>query len=174
MITNPRQWEPVDAPLQNKPGERSAAALVEVVTQFDVEKNPRYRRTGTSTFCNIFSWDVTRALCCEIPHWVSDPTRKKGRRELNANDTLEWLLEKGPAAGWRELLKGDAGLRASAGFPTVVAWANPNPARSGHIAILLPSRGAEIRIAQAGARNVFDAPLDWFGAVKPLRFFTHD
>ena len=172
-LTNPRQWEPVDAPVTNPHGKRSPHVLRAVVAQFDVLHNPRYRRTSSATWCNIFSWDVTRALCAEIPHWIIDPTLPAGRRELTANGTLDWLELIGPDAGWREFDARDAAEAGKDGHPTVAIWRNPT-GRSGHIAVLLPGHGDEIRIAQAGARNLYDAPLrDGFGAVQPIRFFSH-
>lgn len=164
-LQNPKQWEPTDAPVKNAPGERSPGALRAVLAQFDVAKNPRYQRTPTSTFCNIFAWDATRALGCEIPHWVESP-----RHELNVNATVEWLEIVGPEAGWKELDKLDATLCASTGRPTVAIWKNPT-GKSGHIAMLLPTG----RIAQAGAQCLFDVPLaQGFGVVKPIRFFSHE
>ena len=168
-LHNIRQWEPVVAPLQNKPGDRSAKALRAVVDQFDVKTNPRYARTDTSTFCNIFAWDVTRALHAEIPHWLDNP-----RRELNCNATLEWLESVGESAGWRAVDERTAAHRADLGEPCVAIWRNPNPRKSGHIAVLIPSGGKGVRIAQAGARNLVDVTLALgFGRVSPIRFFAH-
>lgn len=170
-LHNIRQWEPVTAPLQNRPGERSPSALRRVLEQFEVRTNPRYAPTATSTYCNIYVWDCTRALYAEIPHWVEDPKR----RELNVNATMKWLEEHGKAHGWHEVDETVAVAHADIGGPAVAIWRNPNPRRSGHIAMLLPSRGRGVRIAQAGRRNLFDVTLPMgFGRVEPIRFFAHD
>lgn len=174
-INDPRQWLAVDAPVQNKPGYRSAAALRAVVAQFDVEFNTRYRRTPYATFCNIFVTDVTKALNVEIPHWLRDTNVPLGKRELNANGTLEWLMIIGTHNGWREVNATEAERRADDGYPTIAIWKNPNMNKPGHIAILLPSDGQGIQIAQAGAKNFNHGSLAaGFGAVKPIRFFTCD
>jgi hypothetical protein len=173
-LQNTRRWEPVLAPLQNAPGARSPEKLRAVLGQFDVAHNPRYLRTPEATYCNIFAWDASSALGAEIPHWIPDRTCPGGRRELNCNATLSWLEIVGPSAGWRELEIRDAAANAAEGLPTVALWKNPT-GKPGHIAMLLPGRTVEeLRIAQAGARNLFDAPLrEGFGTVKPIRFFSH-
>jgi hypothetical protein len=66
-------------------------------------ENPRYRRTATSTYCNIYVHDVTRAMWASIPHWVRSPSQRKppvGWNELSANGTVDWMLRNAPAAGW--------------------------------------------------------------------------
>ncbi len=74
-----------DAPW-NKESNRSAANYARVLDYFNVGtcqtkascllvENPRYRRTATSTYCNIYVHDVTRALWASIPHWVRNPAR---------------------------------------------------------------------------------------------------
>lgn len=169
-LCNTRRWESVDAPVRGAPGARSPAILRAVVAQLDPAGNPRYQPGGPGvTWCNILLWDVTRALGCEVPHWLDEP-----RRELNVNGTLDWLELTGPEAGWREVDERDAARRSSAGYPVVALWRNPSGAH-GHVAVLLPARAGELRIAQAGRHCLYDAPLrEGFGAVQPIRFFTHE
>lgn len=171
MIGSPHQWEPVDAPLRYGPDERSPQNLRNVCAQFEVLKNPRYARTPSATWCNIYLWDCTRALGCEIPHWIDDPP--KPRRELSANGTVEWLEMLGHLFGWREVDEMRAVERADLGMPTVAVWHNPKG--HGHVAMMLPSVHGGARVAQAGGKNLFDAPLAiGFGpSIKP-RFFTHE
>lgn len=161
----------LDAPLVNDLLRRSPEALRAVLAQFQVETSPRYRPGDGSTYCNIFMWDATRALGCEVPHWVGE---EGDRRELNCNNTVGWLELHGPAAGWREVKDAEtAGIHASAGGPALVIWRNPAPGKPGHVAMFLPSSGVEPRIAQAGARCLFDVPLDEFGVVHGRRYFVH-
>jgi hypothetical protein len=168
-LTDTRRWKPVCAPITNSPGMRSPEALRAVVAQFDVEVNPRYARTDSTTWCNIFAWDVTTALGCEIPHWDLDH-----ENEYNVNATLKWLETEGYFSGWQEIDAKGALEQSTLGCPVVAVWKNPNPVKHGHIAVLLPPRDGEIRIAQAGAKNLFDVRLaDGFGAVQPIRFFRH-
>lgn len=164
---NPRQWVAVDAPLTNAPGHRSPEALRAVLAQFDVLNAARYQPADGKTYCNIFVSDATRALGCEVPHWIVD---EKGERELNANATCDWLLILGPQHGWREVGAWDAVREAMRGCPVVLAWQNPNPRKSGHVAVMLENG----HIAQAGRRNLFDAPVEQgFGRHQP-RFFVHE
>lgn len=171
------QWEAVTPPRTNGSDARSPAALLEVVAQFPVETATRYAPMPGATRCNTYAWDVTRALSCEIPHWLRG-------RELRANDLVQWLEGslvghyplQGPAHGWREVDEHAAVARAGAGFPTVCTWRNPNPKLSGHIAIVMPSDASgRTMISQAGRSVLAYAPLaNGFGSVKPIRFWTHD
>lgn len=175
LSSNIHQAAELDAPLTNDSSSRSPEALRAVLAQFNVESSPRYQpKRGAdgklTTFCNIFMWDATRALMAEIPHWVGE---EGDRRELNCNNTLGWLELHGPAAGWRETKDPlVAAAHASNGGPAIVIWRNPSGG-PGHVAMLLPSSGTEVRIAQAGARCLFDVPLDEFGVVHGRRYFTH-
>jgi hypothetical protein len=168
---DPRPWIPVDAPIQNEMGNRRADFLRTVLEQFQVTKSPRYLPQDGKTYCNIYVWDCTRALKCEIPHWLDD---KPKRRELNANATCDWLEIVGLQADWWKTNRASATLRANAGFPVVATWKNPNPKHSGHVAMLVPSQGPT-RIAQAGKYNLFDAPLSkGFGSyTDEVLFWTH-
>lgn len=164
---DPRQWVAVDAPLTNAPGDRSPERLRAVLAQFGVLTSARYRPRAPLTWCNIFAWDATRALGCEIPHFVGE---RPHRRELNANGICEWLVTAGPQHGWREVSVRAAEMEAAQGHPVVLAWRSPDPRKSGHVAMMLPGG----TIAQAGKRNLFDAPVEaGFGRHAP-RFFAHD
>jgi hypothetical protein len=162
-----RQWVDVLAPLRGEPGARTPERLLEVVRQFELDTNPRYQRTATATFCNVFASDITRALGAEIPHWL-------GKRELTANLTLEWLSTLGTLAGWQEVAEEKAQEAANRGEPAVAIWRNPGRG-SGHVALLIPSTvPGETRIAQAGARCFSDGTLaEGFGRASPIRFFVH-
>ena len=177
-LESTERWKPLDAPVRNLPGGRAAEQLRAVVAQFNPAANPRYTPGGPGvTWCNIFAWDVSRALGCEIPHWVGEsgqPVAAGKGRELNVNATLDWLGGAGRAQGWFEVVELTAAERARCGYPTVVLWKNPKGGH-GHIAVLLPPRGNEVRIAQAGRECLFDAPLrEGFHGAQPLRFFSHD
>jgi hypothetical protein len=169
-----RRWDPVDAPIRSEPGARSRAQLALVLAQFCVETNPRYRPerliTGRLlTWCNIFVWDVTRALGCEVPHWLDYP-----RRELTANDQIAWLASAdGFNAGWSACTPANAYELARQGCPVVATF--KAPVGSGHVALVHPSPDdePEILVTQAG-RVCRDAArlVDCFGAM-PVHFFSH-
>lgn len=174
-----RRWAVVEAPLRNDALHRTPAALRAVVAQFDVAHSARYQPiAGKATYCNIFVWDVTRALGCELPHWVDPAGRSvepgKGT-ETNCNILVAWLEQRSVIGhGWREVAgETEAGMWAANGGPAIAIWRNPS-GKPGHIAVLLPSSDTTARIAQAGKECLFDVPLvEGFGRIYPIRFFTH-
>jgi hypothetical protein len=152
-----RPWLPADAPLKSAPGERNPDLYSAVIDQFAVEKNPRYRRDQQGkgeTYCNIFIWDVTRAMGAEIPHWVGQENNSsvlgKGI-ELDANGVIRWLQVQGE---WQEVGPERAQDLANQGFPVVAAWLNPGGI--GHIAVVRPGVYSSVQgptIAQSGGTN---------------------
>lgn len=166
-------WQNVHAPLQGELP-RTRARWRAVIEQFSVVEAKRYQRRGKDTFCNIFTSDVTRAMGCEIPHWVDvagnpiEPDMKRGH-ELRVDGMFDWLKRYGPSRGWRECSRGEAEMAAELGCPTVVMD------KDDHIAVV--SSGATgLRVTQAGAHNLVDAQLGdcWQAKDIPgLHFFTH-
>jgi hypothetical protein len=140
-----------------------------VINQFAVGVNPRYRQRTTngktSTYCNIFLWDVTRAMGVEIPHWVSpqgDPVAPFKGNELNANYVLEWLFKHGGRFGWRQVTDlAEAQRLASEGRPVIAAWKNPTPGHAGHVTVIRPGELTDKgpAMAQAGATNTNNTRL---------------
>jgi hypothetical protein len=165
------QWRPIKAPLQGSPSARSAQMLEDVLAQFDVTQAARYAPTERDTWCNIFVWDATSALGCEIPHWYESATGKsvpmgKGA-EMSANGMCDWLENK--RNGWMPASRADAVARAGFGFPVVLAWRNPGKGAS-HVAMMLPDGS----IAQAGRKCLWRAPISaGFGRYVPA-YFTHN
>jgi hypothetical protein len=147
---------------------RSAALYNNVIAQFKVASNPRYAVTESgSTYCNIFMWDVTRAMGAEIPHYVDPNTLEArsypdvtGARELNANGIYDWLSKKGGEYGWKRVTAAQAQALANEGRPVVTAWKNTTGGH-GHVQVVVPSMDGAynenrgVAIAQAG-RRLFD------------------
>ncbi|MFO7171949.1 MAG: hypothetical protein DIU70_003140 [Bacillota bacterium] len=176
-ITSTERWKPVKPEVVSLPGERSADRYNQVVEQFDVEKNPRYK-PGTDTYCNIYLWDVTRAMGAEIPHWVDkngNPVPVGKGIELDANKTAEWLKEHGPRFGWREVTAAEAQEMANRGHPVVAAWRNPSGI--GHVALVVPGEYDPAKgptITQAGSKNFRRATVrDGFGRLEEVRYYVH-
>lgn len=178
-ITPVDAWKEVTPGLLNLEGARDPKLYVEVIKQFDVVNNPRYKpgKLGKGeTYCNIFMWDCTKALGCEVPHWVdtlNNRTNVGKGKELNANATFDWLGGKGfNDLGWMIVSDKTAIKRANLGFPTLVIWKNVSGI--GHVAMVMPSTGLP-RISQAGRKNLFDVDLtSGFGHIQPLKYFTHE
>lgn len=164
--TNTRAWEPVNAPLRSNSSNRSATRYADVINQFAVGRNPRYAPRNGNTYCNIFVWDVTRAMGAELPHWVNG-------RELDANSVNRWLHQSGGANGWRRVDARTAQAYANAGRPSVASWRNP--AGIGHIAMVRPGQitSAGPAAAQAGARNFNNGHIaNGFGSRQP-EYWVH-
>lgn len=163
---NVRAWEPVNAPVSSTPADRSASRYADVINQFAVGTNPRYAPRGGNTYCNIFVWDVTRAMGSEIPHWV-------GQRELDANGVNAWLNHSGTAAGWRRVDARTAQEWANKGRPSVASWNNPGGI--GHGAMVRPGAvtSSGPASAQAGGRNFnFGHIANGFGSRQP-EYWVH-
>ncbi len=168
-------------PLTNDAGSRSPAIYADVSNQLAVGYNPRYLPGNGYTYCNIFVWDVTRAMGCPIPHWITkagaiaDPFAPDAY-EININGGVAWMLTHGVTAhGWQKADPATAQQRANEGKAAVAMWRNPTGGH-GHTAIVRPgtltARGPAT--AQAGSINFNSGHLqDGFGSLKPL-FYVHD
>ena len=147
-------WVPVEAPEKGSPSARNAATYDNVINQFAVGSSPRYQPRDGNTYCNIFAWDVTKAMGAELPHWVDsngNPAAQGQGRELDANATNAWLNEHGAKSGWRKVSAEEAQAMANQGHPAVASW--DNQGGIGHIAVVRPGEvtGNGPAIAQAGS-----------------------
>mgnify|MGYP001322700553 CR=1 FL=1 len=162
--TNRNAGQEVNAPYQNRPGERSRSAYDNAINQFAVANNPRYVPRDSDgdgwqdTFCNIFVSDVTRAMGTPIPHRIDangNPSLTSPD-ELDANRTNWWLHAHGARHGWRQVSAEEAQALANQGFPAVASWRNPNGI--GHIGMVRPGELENgPALAQAGAWNTNSA-----------------
>lgn len=152
-------WLPVLARYRSSGGSRSPERYDTIIDQFAVEANQRYRRNAQGrgeTYCNIFVWDVTRAMGAEIPHWVTDggePMSPTHGLETNTNAAIGWLHAHGRRHGWREMRMDEAQAHANRGAPAVAVWRN-DPG-IGHMAIVRPGAATEDGppLADAGETN---------------------
>lgn len=166
-MTAPAPWFPWNGQgITSETALRNPASYVKVVEQFNVANEKRYAAVAGSTFCNIFAWDVTRAMGVEIPHWIEQSDLEGGaprKIELDVNLTMNWLVHASqqPGRKWIEVSPDQARSAANAGHPAVATW--PNPSGHGHIMVVMPdgSEGpkGQMRIAQAGVQCFSDGPL---------------
>lgn len=154
---------------------RNPELLARIVDQFDLS-HERYQPKPEGTKCNIFAWDVTRALACEVPQRELVNNRLV---QLNANGMFEWLVgPRGREHRWMEVTEQVARARADAGFPVVVAQRNLGG--PGHMAVGRPApaeaeQDGRLWIAQAGGRNLRLARVnETFLPRVPVRFFFHE
>ena len=164
---NPQQWKPLEPPMRGDSSRRSPQALLEITRQFHVAEALRYRPSPGITWCNIYLWDATKALGCEIPHFYSG-------KELTANATCDWLVVNGPLFGWYGVTDAvTAQAHASAGLPVVATWKNPKG--HGHVAVCVPTPAgfSGVYVTQAGGTNFEEGPIArGFGKV-PVTYFGH-
>lgn len=172
----------IHPPLTNAPEQRDPAIYSQLINQFAVAFNPRYLPGNGNTYCNIFVWDVSRAMGAEIPHWVDSSGNIAGpfmphASEININGGVNWMNEHGMVQfGWKSCTPQQAQDAANQGRIAVVMWKNPTGGH-GHTAVVKPgsvnSGGPEI--AQAGRHNFNDGHVvNGFGNLSPLQYFWHD
>ncbi len=165
--------KPVSPVVTSNVNNRSASLYRSVIDQFSVETNPRYKvnKNGNDeTYCNIFMWDVTRAMGAEIPHYVDPKTLApvqypdtRGARELTANGIYDWLGKVGSQYGWYSVTAEQAQNLANQGKPVVTAMRNAGG--HGHVQVVSPSLDRQynsargVMIAQAGSHLYNYAPI---------------
>lgn len=169
-------------PLTNASLARNPNTYAQVIDQFAVGNNPRHLSAQGNTFCNIFMWDITRAMGVEIPHWVDAQDDiavpfSTGAREITINSSVDWLQKHAAAHGWRVTNDKDAQANANQGKPAVVVWKNPIVGGHGHTAVIRPGtvtvKGPTI--AQAGGINFNIGHLkDGFGVRPNVKYYLHD
>jgi hypothetical protein len=166
-------WELTIPAITSKIGERNPSIYNQVIDQFEVETQGRYKPhkdANNNTYCNIFTWDVTRAMGAEIPQRVDIKTNKprhfpdtSGTKELNANGMAEWLRTHGAKYGWKKVTGNVAQENANEGKPAVAVWHNPKGI--GHFQVVRPIKGNDTYsvdkgpyVAQAGSKNYSYGP----------------
>ena len=161
----------------NAEGQRGAAAYNEVLADLDVENRYRYQKRNGSTYCNIYVWDATKAMGCEIPHYYDPNTGKETASrvagtylEMSAGRMTKWLENFGAENGWIECDEATAIAMANKGMPTVAAATT-----TGHVAMVVPQNEGEtgVMISQAGGSNFNHGSLkNGFGSY-PVKYFYH-
>lgn len=183
-------WVPTNPAITANASFRSSEQLNRIIQQFDVESSARYtpHKYGGDTYCNIFVWDVTSALGCEIPHWVDADTGQprqypdiKGAVELGANATYRWLEKHGSENGWIEVSAEEAQMYANKGCPAVTTWKNPGGG-AGHVQIVCPSKDGGydesrgVSVAQAGGHNyeyTYTSSIYGSRSLSQVRYYVH-
>lgn len=172
-----RQGVEIDPFKSNAEGQRSADAYREVLADLDVEKRARYQRRASdgATWCNIYVWDATKAMGCEIPHYYDPNTGLECReagvyKEMGAIRMREWLENFGSQHGWIECDQATAIAMANKGMPTVVAATT-----TGHVGMVVPQNegDTDVMISQAGASNFnYGKQSNGFGK-HSVKYFYH-
>jgi hypothetical protein len=181
------QSRPANPALTGNVYNRSAAQYNAVIDQFHVETNGRYQVSATGgTYCNIFNWDVTRAMGAEIPHYTDYKTGAplqypdvKGANYMNANETYTWLHQYGAQYGWHEVTPEQAQALANEGHPAVTSYYNGGG--HGHLQVVRPSPDGKfdpkrgVYIAQAGQhlKNGAYITTVYGKSLSKISYFAH-
>jgi hypothetical protein len=167
QVSDKSGWKAVVAPIQSRPGQRSKQKLEQVLKQFAVTSNPRYRHTPPEkSKAHIFVWDVSIAMGCEIPHFV-------GANELTLNQTIDWVRFEAPMKGWVRTGEFDVYDLANAGRMVI---ALPKDAKVRAIAIAVPEEPAEdgkpLLVSACGDVGYALHPLKCLG-IQSVEYFHH-
>ena len=164
-LTGRDLWKAVQAPMQSAEGRRSQQVYLSVLKQFAVGTNPRYEPDAPERYrSHIFVWDVTRAMGCEIPHFV-------GAKELSLVQTCDWLRHEGPMRGWSRTSAAGVIALAKKGQPVI---AMPKDPRLKGLALVYPQKDTAFpKVVGAGARRGWGLPLADVIGVSQAEFFTH-
>jgi len=137
---------------------------------------------GRHTHCSQFA----AAACEKLGIYILRPPEHSA--VLLANAQFEWLPKEGQAAGWTPVAEGVVAQDlANRGYAVVAVCQNPDPKKSGHIAIIRPGNKTPEQIAaegpdvvQAGGTNYTSTSLKRGFANHPdafpkgeIRFYAH-
>ncbi len=170
LVQPTAQWKPCSGAFTSSPP-RSGDTYARVLEQFHVADHARYAPTLRQTWCNIYAWDVTTAMGCEVPHWIDAggaPCAPGEGKETVANQLID-LLNAG-AWGWYEApFPIEAATR---GQPVIAGWKNPRG--PGHVAMVRPHCvNGRIVVAQAGRTCGDRLSLQTAFGSRPVTFWTH-
>lgn len=170
---------PLDAPVKSDESNRSPELYEDVINQFAVGNNPRYKKDA-NTYCNTFAGDVARAMGVPLPQkneWGLNP---KDRATIGFPQLYDYFTNpdapmKASDASWVEIGKSDlATLESHVNSGKMAIVVN-----NGHISVVKPGQNItgfdSIQIAQAGGTNSNNLTLSQgFGESQEPRIFIID
>lgn len=164
---------------------RSAALYNTIINQFDVENNGRYKPRSGNTYCNIYVWDVSRAMGAPVPHHTDSngnivSSTTPGARAMTANSMRNWMAgSAGQKNGWKKVSAEQAQNYANQGRPSVVVNHNSS---GGHISMVAPSTDGKynaqkgVMISQAGSNLInkdYITKVYSANRMKNVEYFVH-
>lgn len=166
---------------QNAPtSDGTPESVHEIIDFLDVENSPRYKRTRSSTYCNIYAHDFATLMGAYLPRvWWNEPVIKKGIfdrvkynetiHELSANKLYEWFEEYSADFGWSEIKTVTEAVKLSdQGRCVIIVAAKKKKSSSGHITVGVPQTDEHKAM---GARGTYIWPLQsQAGAVNRKQF----
>lgn len=185
----PGQWpfgfkQMAKTPLTSNSSNRYPGLYENLIDQFGVNTNPRYKAYSTYSFCNTFAGDVARAMGNPLPQKSSTdpatigfPSNPYGSGNYK-NSLWIWFTTKSAGSGWREVPNTSSGLQQL--ISHVNAGKMAIAINNRHVAVIRPwqlnvTKAGDLRIAQAGAiNNTYIFLSTGFGSSPAPRFFIHD
>lgn len=164
---------------------RSAALYNSIINQFDVENNARYKPRNGNTYCNIYVWDVSRAMGAPVPHHTDAngnivSSNTPGAKAMTANSMRNWMAgSAGQRHGWKKVSAEEAQQYANQGRPSVVVNHNSS---GGHISMVAPSTDGKynpqkgVMISQAGSNLInkdYITKVYSANRMKNVEYFVH-
>lgn len=143
-------------------------AIADVLNFLDVEHSARYAPNSTSTYCNIYAYDVAWCLGAYLPRvwWTADAIVKwqQGKQvpvqyentvtELTANRITDWFEKFGSVFGWvRQFDLTAFQNEVNTGQLGILVAQRINMNNSGHIVAVVPETGS-FRAKRNGAGQV--------------------
>lgn len=166
-LTRKDVWRAIQPPAQSRESRRSGELLLAVIQQFAVGNNPRYEPEDGRSRGHIFVWDVSRAMHCEVPHFI-------GARELTIGQTVDWIRHEGPMRGWVRSSLDGALESAQAGL---LVLALPKDVKVKQIAVVRPepSLAPDMKpfVASAGKARGNRQKLAEALGVHAAEYFVH-
>lgn len=173
-------------PFRNRASINSKKDSIHQVIQYlNVEKSKRYKPKSNATYCNIYAYDYCYLNKAYLPRvwWTPTALNKilNGENispiyaqtvlEINANSLFVWLRDMGPKFGWRQVFSLDElQEEVNKGKVGVICAPNMNPARSGHIAAVVPETSQHKCVRYANGKVRY--PLQSQAGASNRNYFT--
>ncbi len=194
----------------NRPERNSANELTkrvqlgEIISWLSVDKSKRYKKKGSTTYCNIYAYDYCYLAGVYIPRvwWKQKALLElsKGNsvkthygstvKELNANALHDWFEDFGEDFGWFPSFDVDECQHsANQGNVVIICAKRVTTNRSGHICLVVPetkehraeySKNGEVKKllqSQAGSSNfTYKANYKWWTSQRfqSFGFWIHE
>lgn len=165
------------------PPDQRIAQLRAIGDYLAVESSPRYARTPSATFCNVYAHDHGYLAGAYLPRvwWTGPALLRIGQgetlsaiyaetvREMRADDLFAWLVDIGPRFGWQRVFDASA-LQAAAnsGGMGVICADRATEGRPGHITLVVPEDS--VHRAQRDADGHVTQPLQSQAGALNRRF----
>ncbi|MEX2284818.1 MAG: SH3 domain-containing protein [Gemmatimonadota bacterium] len=156
--------------------------LASIIDWLQVEKSLRYKKNGSTTYCNIYATDYSYLANAYLPRvwWTGSALAKLGAgqsvtptygatvQEMTANQLYEWLDDFGADFGWTRVFDPqEIQEAANAGSVGILCAQRKELNRPGHITAIVPETGEHPARRAAGKVTV---PLQSQAGMSNFRY----